>query len=111
VHGIWARRSAASWTCEFMLQEERGGCWAFRRNLAVTRPFDDIYEHRDGVRYLRPGVVLLFKAKRPSPKDEQDFEAVLPALPASERRWLIEALDAAHPGHPWRNRLRRSPRG
>jgi hypothetical protein len=51
--------------------------------------------------------VLLFKATRPTPKDEQDFETVLPELPASERRWLIAALDVAHPGHPWRGRLGR----
>ena len=93
--------------CEFLLQEERDHCWAFRRNLAVTRPLDAIWQQRGEVRFLRPGVVLLFKAKQPTPKDEQDFETVLPSLPASERQWLIAALDLAHPQHPWRRRLER----
>jgi hypothetical protein len=110
LHGIWARRAPAddaAWTCEFLLQEERDHCWAFRRNLAVTRPLDAIWQQRGEVRFLRPGVVLLFKAKQPTPKDEQDFETVLPSLPASERQWLIAALDLAHPQHPWRRRLER----
>ena len=104
---IRTAQPVAAWTCEFLLQEERDHCWAFRRNLAVTRPLDAIWQQRGEVRFLRPGVVLLFKAKQPTPKDEQDFETVLPSLPASERQWLIAALDLAHPQHPWRRRLER----
>ena len=34
----------------------------------------------DGIRYLRPEIVLSFKARAHRPQDEADFEAVLPLL-------------------------------
>jgi hypothetical protein len=44
-----------------------------------------------------------WKAARP--KDEADFEAVLPHLDAHDRAWLRAALDRFHPGHAWLARL------
>ncbi|MEV0590446.1 hypothetical protein [Nonomuraea cavernae] len=54
-------------------------------------------------------VQLLYKAKGTRPKDQADFEAVLPLLSDGQRRWLDEALETEHTTHPWRERLRRDP--
>jgi hypothetical protein len=56
---------------------------------------------RDGVPFLRPEGVLLYKAKLQRPKDEQDFASVLPKLDPSARNWLRDALRIAHPDHAW----------
>ena len=42
-------------------------------------------------------IVLLFKAKHlAEPKNQQDFDAVLPVLEEERRRWLSEALEVVH---------------
>ena len=104
IHGIWARRSAeavAPWTCEFLLNEERGGHWVFRHNDAVTRPLDEIGAERDGVPFLRPEIVLLYKSSEPSPKNQADFAAVRDQLSPSGTAWLRRALEAWDSQHPW----------
>ena len=74
---------------------------------------DAVARTKDGIPYLRPEAVLLYKAARPGrsarPKDEADFAAVSPHLAADERQWLVGALDTVYPGHPWRDALRSVP--
>ena len=53
------------------------------------------------MRYLRPEIVLLFKARHAREKDQQDFDATLPVLGAVQRGWLREWLVVVHPGHAW----------
>jgi hypothetical protein len=55
----------------------------------------------DGVPYLAPEIVLLFKAKHPRAKDQSDFAGVLPVLGPIRRAWLAAALRRTHPGHRW----------
>ncbi|GAA2317328.1 hypothetical protein GCM10010149_81920 [Nonomuraea roseoviolacea subsp. roseoviolacea] len=43
------------------------------------------------------------------PKDEADFEAVLPVVRSGQRRLLDEALGIEHTTHPWREPLRGRP--
>jgi hypothetical protein len=108
VHGIWARRSdraTAPWTCEFLLNEERDGYWIYRRNETVTRPIQEIGGVRDGVPYLRPEIVLLYKSGDDSPKNATDFDVVLPNLDADARNWLAEALAACNRHHVWLEKL------
>jgi hypothetical protein len=73
IHGIWARRShdaSASWTCEFLLNEHTDQDWVFRRGEAVTRSLDEVGAEQDGVPFLRPEIVLPYKASERSPKNE-----------------------------------------
>ena len=108
IHGIWARRSGApagAWTCEFLLNEATRWEWVYRRHDAVRRPLSEIGSDRDGVPYLRPEIVLLFKSTDLSTTNEADFAAALPVLDPAARRWLARSLDACRPGHPWRPRL------
>lgn len=110
IHGIWARCSsnpAAAWTCEFLLNEHADGDWVFRRNEAITRPLDEIGHTRNGVAFLRPEIVLLYKAAEPSPKNNSDFAQVEPYLSDQARRWLCDQLTRYDPSHPWIARLQR----
>jgi hypothetical protein len=91
---------------EVLLQEADDAAWRFRREPAVTKPLSELgLRSALGIPILAPEVVLLYKAKSPRPKDEQDFTALLPALGEEQVTWLGEALDLCHPGHPWRPRL------
>lgn len=76
--------------------------WAYKRDPSFRRPRAEmVMRTADGIPYLNPSAVLLFKARDPRPKDQQDFERAMPNLPASERAWLKSCLDALHPGNAW----------
>jgi hypothetical protein len=102
IHGVWARRShepSAPWTFEVLLNEHDGDRWVYRRDARVSRRVADLGEERDGIPFLRPEVVLLYKSQHP---DDADFETVLPHLDEAARAWLRGALG---PRHPWLERL------
>ena len=87
---------------EILLDEAWADTWRYRRNLAVMRPVAEIgLRTPEGVPFLAPEIVLLYKAKNPRPNDEQDFRTTLPALAVERRQWLRGALAVLHPGHPW----------
>ncbi len=80
------------------------GCdiWICRRDGSIRLPYGEIVHHtRDGIPYLAPELVLLFKAKHVRPKDQADFDATLPHLSPEQRASLARLLDRVHPGHPW----------
>ena len=56
---------------------------------------------RDGVPFLRPEIVLLYKSTDQSPKNASDFDVVLPSLDAGARRWLADALGTCDRHHDW----------
>lgn len=76
--------------------------WICRRDRTLRRPYGEIVRRtRDGLPYLAPEVVLLFKAKADRLKDVQDLESVLPLLDSTSVRWLAESLSRVHPDHRW----------
>jgi Aminoglycoside-2''-adenylyltransferase len=78
---------------EVFLAEADGTCWVHRRGTyRVKRPLADITRHRDGIPFLAPEVVLLFKARSKADKDQHDVETALPLLDAGQRSWLQETL-------------------
>jgi aminoglycoside-2''-adenylyltransferase len=108
IHGIWARRSdepTAPWTCEFLLNEDRDGHWHYGRDDRLTRPLDAIGTERNGLPFLRPEVVLLYKSSERSPKNDADFAAVQPHLSEDAVLWLQRALEVCDAQHPWLARL------
>jgi GNAT superfamily N-acetyltransferase len=101
VRQVWAAEGDRYRTDLFL---ETGGdrTWVFRRDDRVRRPMRRMVARtRDGVPYLRPEGVLLYKAAGTRPKDQADFEAVAPDLDAESVRWLVDTLSSAYPGHPW----------
>jgi hypothetical protein len=78
---------------EVFLTEADGTSWLHRRGTyRITRPLADITRRRDGIPFLAPEVVLLFKARSKAGKDQQDVETALPILDAGQRSWLQETL-------------------
>ena len=79
-----------------------GGTWICRRDESIRRPYETvIMRSADGVPYLAPEIVLLFKAKHCLPKDLRDFAGALPVISPASREWLAAALRQVHPDHTW----------
>ena len=108
VHDIWLRREAGQpWAFQLMIDDVQGQHWIFRRDHRITRPLSSLAGPSSTATcpVLAPEIQLLYKSKGLRPKDEQDFDAVLPALSDEQRRWLSGALAVVAPDHPWRSRL------
>lgn len=108
-HQTWAReQTTGAWRFDVFREPHDGDTWICRRDPRIRRPYGQLIQHdRDGIPYLAPEIVLLFKAKAPREKDNSDLQAVLPLLSAGQRSWLCEGLDLVHPGHAWRESVLR----
>lgn len=99
---VWVRRSGADpWEFDIILMAVDGDRWVFKRDSRISLPYADITWVKDGIRYLRPEIQLLHKARGLRDKDQADFDAAWPLLDASAARWLRDAVALAHPDHPW----------
>ena len=103
VHDIWGRREESpAWELQVMVQEADAGKWYFRRDDRVQGPIDELTKIVGAVPCLRMDLQLLYKAKSSRPKDETDFQHLLPHLSGDERRRLADwlRLTCAN-GHHW----------
>ncbi|MFG3392900.1 nucleotidyltransferase domain-containing protein [Streptomyces parvus] len=103
VHQTWLRDPATGdYLLDVFREPHDGDTWICRRDESIRRPYDEIVHHtRDGIPYLAPELVLLFKAKHARPKDQADLDATVPYLSPEQRTSLARLLDRVHPGHPW----------
>lgn len=91
-----------AWRMEILLEPGDGETWVFRRDETIRRARSQmIATTAEGVPYLKPEGVLLYKAKEARAKDERDFRVCLPLMEAAARAWLRDALARTHPCHPW----------
>jgi hypothetical protein len=104
---LWLRADASSpWVVDVPLTPDRDGLWTNKLVPGHAAPVEDVtWVARDGIRYLRPEIVLSFKARLNRPKDDPDFEAALPVLDGDQRSWLRGVLADNVPGHKWIARL------
>jgi hypothetical protein len=102
-HQTWAREpSSGKWRFDVFREPHDGDTWICRRDDRIRRSYASVISYdADGIPYMAPEIVLLFKAKGPRAKDEADFRGALPLLDGEQRRWLNDALDLVHPNHPW----------
>lgn len=102
-HQTWALDTMANeWRIDLFREPSENGDWVCRRDERIRLPYAELIEHTaDGIPYVRPEVVLLFKAKQARPKDESDLAAVLPLLDASRKQLLAAWIGLVHPGHFW----------
>lgn len=100
---LWVRRNARSpWLLDLLLTPTDEEWWLYKRDESVRLPLGEVGRTGpDGVPYLRPEIVLLFKAKLYRPKDNEDLRAMQSKLGPRELRWLLDALTNTLPGHPW----------
>jgi hypothetical protein len=103
----WVRRDASGpWLFDIALTPGDRETWVSPRDDRLRLPLTEAtFDPGDGIRYLRPEIVLLMKAKGNRLKDRADLEAILPRLEPDRRVWLRMALDLVHPGHPWIDQL------
>jgi aminoglycoside-2''-adenylyltransferase len=109
VHDIWCRPGEGDpWRIQVMLDESVGEDWVSRRDSRIRRRISSLgLVNEEQVPYLAPEIQLFYKAKEPRPKDELDFEAVLPLLGIEQREWLRASIQTCYSEeHPWRERLR-----
>lgn len=104
---LWLRANAAApWIVDIPLTPDRDGMWTNKRLPDHVAPVESVtWVGADGIRYLRPEIVLAYKARLRRPKDDPDFQATLPVLSAEQRGWLRRALTQIVPDHPWLGRL------
>ncbi len=93
------------WRMDVMLEPGDEATWVYRRDESVRAPRQRMVSTRDGVTFLKPEAVLLYKAKATRPKDEADFAACLPLLDGEARHWLRTILTRLHPEHSWLSAL------
>jgi hypothetical protein len=105
---IWVRRDAHSpWLMDLMLTPVEGDTWFYKRDRRVMLPLSEaIVTGPDDIPRQRPEIALLFKARRREPRDEVDFDYVVPRLSAASRTWLRDAISLTEPpDNPWLARL------
>ncbi|MDG9686680.1 hypothetical protein QC334_28820 [Streptomyces sp. DH18] len=103
VHQTWLRDPATgNYLLDVFREPHDGDIWICRRDETIRLPYSEIVHHtQEGIPYLAPELVLLFKAKHARPKDRRDFDATVPHLTAAQRATLEELLARVHPGHAW----------
>ncbi|MBT2901051.1 MULTISPECIES: hypothetical protein [unclassified Streptomyces] len=103
VHQTWLRDPATGdYLLDVFREPHDGDTWICRRDRGIRLPYREIVHHtQDGIPYLAPELVLLFKAKHARPKDQRDFDATAPHLTRAQRATLAELLARVHPGHAW----------
>lgn len=92
---------------ELLFNRRLDGDFLYARNPAIRIPLDRAILQTEGIRFLAPDVVLLYKSSSADNRDYQnDFSHAAPLLPAAGRQWLKNALQAAYPdGHRWLSAL------
>lgn len=103
VNSLWCRPPGSMlWNMEVLLDTGDTEFWAFRRQPQIRRPLTEVIRRTpDGLPYLAPEIQLLYKARAPRPRDQDDFAYVVQHLDAPARLWLQESLRATQPGHAW----------
>jgi hypothetical protein len=75
--------------------------WVFRRDARIRRPIERVFLERDGVPFLAPEIVLLYKSKGMGAKDDADFRRALSGMDADQRSWLRDGLKLTKADHHW----------
>ncbi|UFN45886.1 nucleotidyltransferase domain-containing protein [Nocardioides okcheonensis] len=104
---VWLRDHAlAPWFLDCLLSEDMDGLWVSRRDPDHVAPLADVtWVADDGIRYMRPEVVLHHKARPSRTKDAADLAVAWPLLGATEQDWLREAVRRERADHPWLERM------
>jgi len=87
---------------DILLTPSEKGMWICRREETIRLPLGKIFQKtKEGIPFLVPEIVLLFKAKYAEEKDQSDFDKTIPYLSNAAKEWLHKSLELIHPGHRW----------
>ena len=102
IHELHAIREADQQLVEILLNETDDEQWLFRRDKSISLPLDKVwFSSKEGMPYLNPVIVLLYKVRGTREKDHQDFHQVIGHLHTSDRQWLKAAIEQHEPEHEW----------
>src|SRR5260370_18053255 len=89
-HQTWLRDPASgAYVLDVFREPHDGDVWICRRDPSIRRHYSEVIRRtNDGLPYLAPEIVLLFKARWARPKDEADLNNLLPLLTVQARSWL-----------------------
>lgn len=92
---------------EFLFNKSAGNTFFYSRDNNIFREKDKAVLEKNGIPYLAPELVLLYKSTDILRKEsKQDFEEMIFRMTAESRMWLKNALLRANPdGHEWINIL------
>lgn len=101
-HQTWGRDSLGRFRIDVFREPHDGDTWICRRDSRLRRPYSDLIRRTDdGIPYMVPEAVLLFKAKHDLPKDQQDLNEAVPMMDEQSIAWLADAIAIVHPQHAW----------
>jgi len=88
---------------EFLFNRVEHGELLFDPGKGIRKNLTEAVRFRDGVPYLAPEIVLLYKASRCEEEQNRlDFERVYPRMESIQQNWLTRSLEILYPqGHPW----------
>lgn len=72
-----------------------------RMNSQPQAQLDGLLVSDEGIKYLCPEVVLLYKSKHPRAEDEHDFMFGVPQLEEEQRGWLKDSIAICEAEHHW----------
>lgn len=99
---LWTRVSATEpWEFDILLSPGDDTTWVYKRDESIRMPLSDALWEHDGVRFLRPEIQLLYKARGNREKDRIDLRSTLPLLDDARRGWFADVLERTSPSHPW----------
>ena len=106
IHEIHGKNNRTNMGLEILLNEIENDLWKFRRDEAITCSLNSLYSiSNQGIPYLNPEIVLLYKIKNSRDKDHLDFYTVKDYLESSKKDWLKEAILRHDPNHKWLQEL------
>jgi hypothetical protein len=102
-HQIWVLDEYARvWRMGIFLEPGDNRTWVFRRDERIYCSRSQMIAiSSEGVPYLKPEAVLLYKAKATRAKNDEDFRACAALMASGARAWLKNALISLHPAHRW----------
>ena len=88
---------------EFLFNSRKGGSFLYSRNHDIELSLDRAILHANGIPYLAPEIVLLYKSTiADDPKYLLDFENASSKMSEAQVMWLKKALVQMFPnGHIW----------
>ena len=104
---IWIRASAQDpWVVDLPITPDQDGLWTNKFLPGHVLPVEEAtWVADDGIRYLRPEIVLFYKSRHRRAKDERDLARTLPLLAPGRRAWLRDAVRTLDAENPWLARL------
>ncbi len=100
---VWVRAEALSpWILDVVLNPGGPRRWVFKRDRSISFPLERAtWVAADGIRYLRPELVLAHKLRQTREVDDADLASTLPLLDPDAIAFLLELATRSDPAHHW----------